>query len=87
VTLPEEAWRGLAPCRERDVSIFYPEEPDGSYSEARAICALCVVREPCLESALRGHERYGMWGGATPGERRRLERARRLRRAGRAMTA
>lgn len=44
------------------------------YDEARAICNACPVREACLEHALREKERWGMWGGLTPIERRRIER-------------
>lgn len=44
------------------------------YDEARPICESCPVRELCLASALANKERYGMWGGLTPIERRRIER-------------
>ena len=39
---------------------------------AKAVCALCVVRERCLEYALRRNERHGIWGGLTWPERQRL---------------
>lgn len=44
------------------------------YDEARPICEICPVREQCLASALANKERYGMLGGLTPIERRRIER-------------
>jgi len=44
------------------------------YDTARQICALCPVREACLAHALAEKERWGMWGGLTPIERRRIER-------------
>lgn len=44
------------------------------YNEAREICASCPVRLECLEFALARKERFGMWGGLTPIERRRIER-------------
>lgn len=66
--------RGL--CREVGVELFFPEEK-GSGSEtyvmARKICANCVVRNECLEWAIR-HEDHGMWGGTSPTERRKLRR-------------
>lgn len=50
------------------------------YDEARTVCAGCPVKEICLATALENKERYGMWGGLTPIERRRIERReRRLR--------
>lgn len=44
------------------------------YDQARKICQMCPVRETCLEEALKRKERFGMWGGLTPIERRRIER-------------
>lgn len=69
-------WRQRAACRGVDPDIFYPvseEEAD----EAKAICAVCAVRESCLEYALTNREREGVWGGATERERRRIVRQRR----------
>lgn len=39
---------------------------------AKAICRECVVREECLDYALAINERYGIWGGMTPEERREI---------------
>lgn len=39
---------------------------------AKAICAQCSVREPCLAYALRIREPHGVWGGLTESERRPL---------------
>lgn len=44
------------------------------YAEARTICDVCPVKELCLAHALAEKERWGMWGGLTPIERRRIER-------------
>ena len=44
------------------------------YEDARAVCLSCPVREECLTHALNEKERFGMWGGLTPIERRRIER-------------
>jgi WhiB family redox-sensing transcriptional regulator len=69
-------WRDLARCRGVDPEIFYPSA-DSDGREAKAICALCPVREPCLEYALAAREKDGIWGGLTARERRRLVRRRR----------
>lgn len=43
-------------------------------SAAKAVCSRCEVRAECLEYALTGNERYGIWGGKTPAERLRIKR-------------
>lgn len=74
------SWRDNAKCRGLDPEIFYPqveevEEEDAA--EAIAVCNACPVREVCLEHALARREKEGVWGGATPRERRRIIRRRR----------
>jgi len=70
------SWRQRAACKGVDPDIFYPTS-DEEAEEAKAICALCPVREACLEYALANRERDGVWGGATERERRRMIRQRR----------
>lgn len=50
------------------------------YEEARAICSECPIREDCLDYAMENRIRFGMFGGLTPIERRRIERRDRRRR-------
>ena len=69
-------WRQHGACRGTDPDIFYPVS-DEEAEPAKAICATCPVREPCLEYALSTRERDGVWGGATERERRRMIRQRR----------
>jgi WhiB family redox-sensing transcriptional regulator len=75
-------WQAKARCTEVDPEIFFPER-GGSSKAARAVCAQCEVRLKCLEYALNNKEQFGIWGGTSERERRRLrkERARRLREA------
>ena len=47
---------------------------------ARAICAACPVRGQCLAYAITADERFGIWGGLDPRQRRTLRR--RLERSG-----
>lgn len=70
------SWRQRAACRGVDPDVFYPSS-DEEAEEAKAICGVCPVREPCLEYALAHRERDGVWGGATERERRRMIRQRR----------
>ncbi len=80
---PGGDWRSLGACSGFDLALFYADEGDDDYAErtrtAKAICARCVVREACLDSALKDRERLGVWGGMSARERARL--LRRLRRA------
>jgi WhiB family redox-sensing transcriptional regulator len=59
-----------------DPDVFYPVS-DEEAEAAKAVCAACPVRQPCLEYALANRERDGVWGGATERERRRMIRQRR----------
>lgn len=76
LTTPE-TWRSLARCRGVDPGIFHPVNEDDDAEAAKAVCALCPVREACLEYAVVAREKDGVWGGLTARERRRLIRQRR----------
>jgi WhiB family transcriptional regulator, redox-sensing transcriptional regulator len=73
LSVPDEPWMADAICRETDPEAFFPEK-GGSTKEAKRICGLCGVREPCLAYALERGERFGIWGGLSERERRRLLR-------------
>ena len=45
---------------------------------AKAICRECQVRGDCLEFALRSGEKFGIWGGLSERERRRVRRERQV---------
>jgi WhiB family redox-sensing transcriptional regulator len=70
---PPDAWQERAACYGLDPEIFFPtsEEEAGL---ALSYCSACQVREICLEWAIQNGERYGVWGGTTEQERRRLMR-------------
>lgn len=64
-------WENRALCKEVDPEIFFPEK-GCSTREAKQICGLCPVRSECLEYALDTGQRYGIYGGLSERERRRL---------------
>ena len=72
-----EAWRLDALCAETDPEAFFPEK-GGSTREAKRVCVSCDVRTECLEYALSNDERFGIWGGLSERERRRVRLARRV---------
>lgn len=67
------AWQRDALCAQTDPEAFFPEK-GGSTREAKSVCATCQVRAECLEYALMNDERFGIWGGLSERERRRLRR-------------
>ena len=56
---------------------FFPER-GASTREAKEVCRGCVVLGDCLEYALDHGEKFGIWGGMSERERRRLRRQRAL---------
>ena len=67
------AWQEHALCAQTDPEAFFPEK-GGSTREAKRVCASCEVRAECLEYALASDERFGIWGGLSERERRKLKR-------------
>jgi WhiB family transcriptional regulator, redox-sensing transcriptional regulator len=68
-----DQWQDRALCAQTDPEAFFPEK-GGSTREAKKICLGCEVRNECLEYALAHDERFGIWGGLSERERRRLKR-------------
>lgn len=60
----------MLPDRPRGV---LPRE-GGIDPEAKKVCLGCEVRAECLEYALGHDERFGIWGGLSERERRRLKK-------------
>ena len=71
----DRTWQGRANCMGVDPDLFFPER-GASTREAKEVCRGCVVREDCLEYALANGEKFGIWGGLSERERRRLRRQR-----------
>lgn len=67
------AWQADALCAQTDPEAFFPEK-GGSTRAAKRICTTCDVRDQCLEYALQNDERFGIWGGLSERERRKLKR-------------
>lgn len=65
------SWRDEAACKGMPASIFFIERGEND-RPAKAICATCPVKEPCLEFALESGEQHGVWGGTSERQRRRM---------------
>ena len=69
----ELGWQERALCAQTDPEAFFPEK-GGSTREAKRVCLTCDVRSECLEYALGHDERFGIWGGLSERERRKLKK-------------
>lgn len=67
------AWQADALCAQTDPEAFFPEK-GGSTRDAKRICSGCEVKAQCLEYALQNDERFGIWGGLSERERRKLKK-------------
>lgn len=67
------SWQERALCAQTDPEAFFPEK-GGSTREAKKVCLACDVRGECLEYALANDERFGIWGGLSERERRKLKK-------------
>lgn len=74
VAAGEHPWEEQARCRQVDGELFFPEHGNDTADEAKAVCRHCDVKQECLEYALGHDERFGIWGGLTARERRKLKR-------------
>ncbi|CAN5129227.1 WhiB family transcriptional regulator [soil metagenome] len=67
------AWQTDSLCAQTDPEAFFPEK-GGSTRDAKRICQTCEVKAQCLEYALQNDERFGIWGGLSERERRKLRK-------------
>ena len=75
----DDAWQVKAGCRGPQAAVFFPpshferkDEKVDREQRAKAICATCAVRQPCLDYAIRIREPHGIWGGLNEAERKQL---------------
>jgi WhiB family redox-sensing transcriptional regulator len=71
------AWQDQANCRGANADLFFPER-GASTRTAKSICRECQAREECLEFAITTGEKFGIWGGLSERERRRIRRDRQI---------
>jgi WhiB family redox-sensing transcriptional regulator len=77
--IAQSDWQTLAACRGAGAELFFPGREAGAAAKiiaAKKLCATCPVQQECLQYALfvLPHEqrRFGIWGGLTEKERRKL---------------
>jgi WhiB family redox-sensing transcriptional regulator len=86
MTLPQllsasSRFKNPTACRDVDTNIFFPVDDhrmqQQQIDDAKAICRECPARMECLEFAIATNQKFGIWGGTTDKERRRIKRQRR----------
>jgi WhiB family redox-sensing transcriptional regulator len=70
-TLHRADWRSQAACRGLDTELFFPGRGEAA-PEAAAACASCPVRTECRTYAVESRQLFGIWGGTSERQRRRL---------------
>lgn len=70
---PPDMWQDRAACYGIDPDVFFPTSEEEA-GPALAYCSGCAIRDECLAWALKNGERYGVWGGLTEQQRRRVAR-------------
>lgn len=71
---------------------MYPNQPSSEVAKAKALCngldgnRPCALRDTCLRHAIDNHESYGVWGGTSERDRRKIQRARNLHKSRRIYT-
>jgi len=73
--MQDTSWQDSSNCLGVDPDLFFPER-GASTREAKEVCRGCVVQNDCLEFALENSEKFGIWGGMSERERRRIRRQR-----------
>lgn len=75
----EVNWRDLANCRGADADLFFSGKGETEKTKkAKSICAACLVQVQCLDFAVETVQRWGIWGGMTERQRRKVRRKRAL---------
>ncbi len=70
-----ESWQSQALCRDlSDADFFLSGDDYAGLKKAKAVCAQCPVQEACLDFAIQSNQTLGVWGGASPNERRQIRR-------------
>jgi len=67
-------WMARGRCREMATAAFFADDAERS-AAACLICQECEVRGECLGYAMANGIRWGVWGGTTPEDRKRLRAA------------
>ena len=68
-------WQLDSLCREHPEVNWFPERGESS-TDAKAVCARCLVQAECLAFALDERIEHGVWAGTSARQRRKMWGAR-----------
>lgn len=68
-------WQDYAACKGTNTDLFFTER-GAETSQAKKVCLTCPVRLQCLEYAFANGEKFGIWGGLSERQRRRIRKQR-----------
>jgi len=72
--LRREEWMASAVCSQIGGDMWFAEKSEwATVVQAKILCRQCPVRTQCLAYAMENNERFGVWGGLSPRQRRRLK--------------
>lgn len=71
IQINDFSWRSHAECATKDPEMFFPGKGD-PVANAKRICNSCDVREKCLQYALDSRQLFGIWGGKSAQQRKKM---------------
>lgn len=71
--MTNHTWVQNASCAGTDPDVFFPDK-GGSVHAAKQLCNVCPVTAACLREAITDHLDFGVWGGLSQNDRKRLRR-------------
>jgi len=77
LSITSSPFDGTQLCSTENPDLFFPDnyqEDLEQIKRAKAICSNCWIEKDCLKFAMKTKQRYGIWGGTTPNERKRLRK-------------
>lgn len=69
--IDSENWTEFSKCANVDPSLLFPGDGSG-VDDAKKFCKDCPVKGRCLEYALATRQDFGVWGGTSERERRKI---------------
>mgnify|MGYP001250654885 FL=1 len=67
----DKDWSNRAMCKNLETEVFFPSRGE-AVTPIKIICKSCPVVKPCLEYAMKSGEKFGIWGGTSERDRRKM---------------